>query len=397
MGQLPTHIRAGIKVKVRAILTCLLFTLLLPAPASHAAIAKTISFQAEVWADNWFELYINGKKVGQDSVPITTEKSFNSEKIKFTATYPFTVAVLAKDYTENFSGLEYIGKSNQQIGDGGIVLQIRDLTKNTIVAATDRSWKSLVINRAPLNPECVTSSAPLTDCKWQQSVAPTSWTSKTFNDKKWIFATEFTKEAVGVKEGYFNISWSSSAQLIWSSDLKLDNQVLLRKIITTPTTSTASKNLIVASSDIDASGKFSKEITCDGAGRSPQISWSGTPSNTKSFVITMHSEPGPPRPGETITGSHGYLILFNIPPTVTSISGGSKEIGTFGQNFQGKSLGYTPPCSQGPGAKKYTITLYALTSPISLTAQEATLATVQDAVKGKVISTSIIDGSYSRS
>jgi phosphatidylethanolamine-binding protein (PEBP) family uncharacterized protein len=91
------------------------------------------------------------------------------------------------------------------------------------------------------------------------------------------------------------------------------------------------------------------------------------------------------------------LILFNIPPTVTSISGGSKEIGTFGQNFQGKSLGYTPPCSQGPGAKKYTITLYALTSPISLTAQEATLATVQDAVKGKVISTSIIDGSYSRS
>lgn len=384
-------------MKVRVILTCLLLTLLLPAPAADAAIAKTISFQAEVWADNWFELYINGKKVGQDSVPITTEKSFNSEKIKFTATYPFTVAVLAKDFTENSSGLEYIGKSNQQIGDGGIVLQIRDLTKNTIVAATDRSWKSLVINRAPLNPECVTSSAPLTDCKWQQSVAPTSWTSKTFNDKKWISATEFTKEAVGVKEGYFNISWSSSAQLIWSSDLKLDNQVLLRKIITTPTTSTASKNLIVASSDIDASGKFSKEITCDGAGRSPQISWSGTPSNTKSFVITMHSEPGPPRPGETITGSHGYLILFNIPPTVTSISGGSKEIGTFGQNFQGKSLGYTPPCSQGPGAKKYTITLYALTSPISLTAQEATLATVQDAVKGKVISTSILDGSYSRS
>ena len=206
MGQLLTHIRVGINVKVIATLTCLLLTLLLPAPAADAATAKTMSFQAEVWADNWFELYINGKKVGQDSVPITTEKSFNSEKIKFTATYPFTVAVLAKDFTENSSGLKYNGKSNQQIGDGGIVLQIRDLTKNTIVAATDRSWKSLVINKAPLNPECVTSSAPLTDCTWQQSVAPTSWTSKTFNDKKWISATEFTKEAVGVKEGYFNIS-----------------------------------------------------------------------------------------------------------------------------------------------------------------------------------------------
>jgi len=397
MGQLLTHIRAGISVRVRASLTCLLLTLLLPAPVADAATVKATSFQAEVWADNWFELYINGKKVGQDSVPITTEKSFNSEKIKFTATYPFTVAVLAKDFAENASGLEYIGKSNQQIGDGGIVLQIRDLTKNAIVAATDRSWKSLVINKSPLNPECVTSSAPLTDCKWQQSAAPTSWTSKTFNDKNWISATEFTKEAVGVKEGYFNISWSSSAQLIWSSDLKLDNQVLLRKIITTPTTSTASKNLIVASSDIDATGNFSKEITCDGAGRSPQISWSGTPSATKSIAITMHTEPGPPRPGETDTGNHGYLVIFNIPASVTSIPGGSKAIGTLGQNFQGKTLGYTPPCSQGPGAKKYTITLYALSSTISLAAQEATLAKLQEVLSGKVISTTSIDGLYTRS
>ena len=53
---------------------------------SQAVTSKSVSFQAEVWADNWFELYINGKKVGQDSAPITTERSFNSEKIKFSAT-----------------------------------------------------------------------------------------------------------------------------------------------------------------------------------------------------------------------------------------------------------------------------------------------------------------------
>lgn len=377
--------------------TTLILNLLLPTLNADAATPKTTTFQAEVWADNWFELYINGKKVGQDSVPLTTERSFNSEKIKFSAAYPFTVGILAKDYAENASGLEYIGKTNQQIGDGGVILQIRDLTRNLIIGATDRSWKSLVVNRAPLNPECVTSISPLTDCKWQQISTPLAWSTKSFNDKKWLAATEYSKEEVGVKDGYFNITWSPDSKLIWGSDLKLDNHVLLRKIFTAPKVSTVSKSFIVGSSDIDAQGNFSKEITCDGAGRSPQISWSGTPSNTKSFVITMHSEPGPPRPGETITGSHGYLILFNIPPTVTSISGGSKVIGTFGQNFQGKSLGYTPPCSQGPGAKKYTITLYALTSQISLTAQEATLATVQDAVKGKVISTSILDGSYSRS
>ena len=45
-------------------------------------------FVAEVWADNWFALYVNGELVGEDSTPITTERSFNAETITFTATYP---------------------------------------------------------------------------------------------------------------------------------------------------------------------------------------------------------------------------------------------------------------------------------------------------------------------
>ncbi|NBR94458.1 MAG: PEBP family protein, partial [Actinobacteria bacterium] len=40
------------------------------APHAVAVSAKTISFKAEIWADNWFALYINGKKVGEDSVSI---------------------------------------------------------------------------------------------------------------------------------------------------------------------------------------------------------------------------------------------------------------------------------------------------------------------------------------
>ena len=48
----------------------------------------TSEFVAEVWADNWFALYVNGELVGEDSTPITTERSFNAETITFTATYP---------------------------------------------------------------------------------------------------------------------------------------------------------------------------------------------------------------------------------------------------------------------------------------------------------------------
>jgi len=383
-------------MKKFSLLTLAIILTLAPSYTSSAATSKLISFQAEIWVDNWFELYVNGKKIAQDSVPITTERSFNSAKVKFTATYPFTVGIMARDYTENASGLEYIGKSNQQIGDGGFVLQIRELAKNTVIGVTDKTWRTLVINKAPLNPECVTSSKPLTDCKSQQIATPSSWTQKTYKDKQWFNATEYSKDEVGVKDGYFDISWSPLARLIWSGDLKLDNYLLLRKTFSAPPSS-VSKSLTVASSDLSSAGFFNKDVTCDGAGRSPQISWSSAPAQTKSFLITMHSEPGPPRPGESESGNHGYFIAFNIPPTISNIPAGSQSIGTLGQNFLGKKLGYTPPCSQGPGAKKYTITVFALSASLSLTPQEATLAKVLDSISGMVLAQAIVDGQYTRS
>ena len=65
------------------------------------AAMETVHFRADVWADNWFALYVNGEQVGEDPVSITTERSFNSESISFTAEYPLTIALMAKDYIEN--------------------------------------------------------------------------------------------------------------------------------------------------------------------------------------------------------------------------------------------------------------------------------------------------------
>jgi phosphatidylethanolamine-binding protein (PEBP) family uncharacterized protein len=95
-------------------------------------------------------------------------------------------------------------------------------------------------------------------------------------------------------------------------------------------------------------------------------------------------------------GKHFYLTIFNIPKTVTSIAAGATNIGTLGQNFQGKFPGYTPPCSQGPGSKKYSIYLYALSSKLTLLAQEATEGSLLSAMTGKVISSATLDVFYSR-
>lgn len=382
---------------MKRLLASFLILLAIPFPAtSHASVSKSITFQAEVWADNWFSLYVNGKKIGEDSVAITTEKSFNSEKIKFSATYPLTIGVMAKDFTENASGLEYIGKPNQQIGDAGFILQIREVVSGNVVAYTSKEWKVLTINKAPINPVCVSSSNPMSDCKYTNTKFDIAWSSVGYKDTAWKFATEFSKESVGVKDGYFDFTWATAAALIWSSDLKLDNTILLRKVVKAPTTTTAPKNIVLGSPDFQDGGNLPQDFTCDGKGISPSLTWANVPINTQSLVIIMDTIPGPLRPGEVDVGNHAYLTLFNIPSTATSISAGAITVGTLGQNFQGKKLGYTPPCSQGPGAKKYSIYIYALSSKLSLSAEEATQSMLINSMKGKILSSAELGVFYAR-
>ncbi len=192
------------------------------------ARGATVTFRADVWADNWFSLYVNGELVGEDSVPITTERSFNAESITFEAKYPLTVAMVTKDFRETDSGLEYIGTDRQQMGDGGFIAQFTDLSTGAIVATTTSDWRLLVIQRAPLNVECVDSSDPETECEFEAIDEPAGWIDSSFDDTGWAAPTVYTEDAVGAKDGYATVSWDPAAQLLWSSDLQVDNVILWR-------------------------------------------------------------------------------------------------------------------------------------------------------------------------
>ena len=191
-------------------------------------IGGSSTFTAEVWADNWFALYINGELVGEDSVPITTERSFNAEIVSFEATYPLTIAIEAKDFKETDSGLEYIGEGNQQMGDGGLIAQITDDATGEIVAVTSSEWSALVVHRAPLNTDCEKDADPATTCEFEITETPTGWTEAAYDDSGWERATEWTEADVSPKDGYDDIAWDSTTQLIWGSDLEVDNTILLR-------------------------------------------------------------------------------------------------------------------------------------------------------------------------
>ena len=198
------------------------------ATTSPAADGELVSLRADVWADNWFALYINGTLVGEDTVPITTERSFNAETFTFEATLPLTIAIEAKDFKENDTGLEYIGTDSQQMGDGGIIAQIIDTETGDVVAATDGTWSAFVVHRAPTNKDCERSANPATDCLTEIADVPAGWTDEEFDDSSWMAATVWSEADVSPKDGYDQIDWNAAARLVWGTDLETDNTVLLR-------------------------------------------------------------------------------------------------------------------------------------------------------------------------
>lgn len=205
-------------------------------------------FTAYIFGDNYFEMYVNGVAVGKDPVPYT---DFNSCIVQFKAKKPFTVAVKCVDWEENLGlGTEAQGSAAYHIGDGGFVMTIRN-TAGAIVGITDNSWKAQTYYIAPISDlACLTESgnarlssncttvAGASDSYGIHWKLPTDWFKTTYDDTIWVPATTFSNSAVGVdgKSSYTKFAdvfdnTSKDASFIWSSNLLLDNLVLLRKKI----------------------------------------------------------------------------------------------------------------------------------------------------------------------
>ena len=202
--------------------------------SANGVFAASRNLTAQIWVDNWFEMYVNGEKILEDSVPITTEKSFNSETTTFTAKLPAQIAILAKDFKENDTGLEYIGTSRQQMGDGGMIFQIKDAESGEVLAVSNQDIRCLVVHRAPIDTSCADETNPVEGQDACASVVqdiPSDWTASDFDDNAWPKAVEHSERAVRPKEGYERVQWDSDSELIWSNDLVQDNTLLCRLLI----------------------------------------------------------------------------------------------------------------------------------------------------------------------
>ncbi|MEP3639861.1 MAG: PEBP family protein [Paracoccaceae bacterium] len=208
-----------------------LLSLALLATSAFPLSAEKLS--ADVWADNWFEMRIDGVQVAEDSVSITTERSFNAESFSFEAERPFVIGLVAKDFKENDTGLEYIGTRRQQMGDGGVILQITD-EAGELVAVSNDGWQCLVTHSAPLDKSCEGSSDPVAGdgaCTFETSEEPDGWDTADFDASDWPQADVYSAHQVDPKQGYDEIRWADSAELIWGPDLEQSNTVLCRLIV----------------------------------------------------------------------------------------------------------------------------------------------------------------------
>lgn len=202
---------------------------------------------AYVFADNYFEMYINGVAVGKDAVPFT---QFNSSIVRFKVNRPFTIAMLLVDWEENLGlGSELNGGFAYHPGDGGMVAVFKDSSDKT-VAITNKSWKAQTFYTSPIIdlkcPEESGTTRLSNKCSTQDSnngstyyalhwKRPEDFMMPTFDDSLWPAANEYTNSTIGVnnKLAYTNFTNIfddpiSDAQFIWSTNIILDNEVVVR-------------------------------------------------------------------------------------------------------------------------------------------------------------------------
>jgi Raf kinase inhibitor-like YbhB/YbcL family protein len=122
----------------------------------------------------------------------------------------------------------------------------------------------------------------------------------------------------------------------------------------------------VTSPDFKPNGKIGEEqvagvFGCTGKNMSPALSWSGAPSGTKSFAVTVYDPDAP-------TGSgFWHWQIYDLPPTTTSLpknAGDPKSDVAPAGSIQGKSdfgvPGYGGPCPPPGKPHHYHFTVYAL-------------------------------------
>lgn len=227
-------------------------------------------------ADNYYELYVDGRLVSVDNTPYTP---FNSSIVRFRVSRPYTLAFLVVDWDEHLGlGMELFpqGPASDRLdggnpwytGDAGLLARFSDGT------VTDAGWKAQSFAIAPLDspdevvengavhdtsargrvnsratrPRCAEDAGAVvgadrllpafaelpSDCYAVHYPMPDAWAAPDFDDAAWPQAYEYTDDEVGTRNlpAYNRYpDLFEGARWIWTVNLVLDNLVLARRTV----------------------------------------------------------------------------------------------------------------------------------------------------------------------
>jgi Raf kinase inhibitor-like YbhB/YbcL family protein len=154
-------------------------------------------------------------------------------------------------------------------------------------------------------------------------------------------------------------------------------------------------------------GMIPREYTCDGAGGSPPLEWSGVPEAARGLALIVDDPDAP-------MGTFSHWVVVDLPPRIGGLKaavpagavvppssmiaagGAAPEAGARqGKNDFG-DVGYGGPCPPG-GTHRYFFRLYALDAPLGLAGKSPTRPEVLAAVKGHILAEGRLIGRYARS
>lgn len=152
----------------------------------------------------------------------------------------------------------------------------------------------------------------------------------------------------------------------------------------------------LSSASFPAAGMIPLRHTCDGADISPQLAWAGLPAGTQSLALVVDDPDAPDPAAPTMTWVH--WVLYNIPPTATSLNEGVKAGDLPPGTRQGvndwQRTGYGGPCPP-TGRHRYVHKLYAL-DVILPELKPPTKAALEQAMQGHVLGRIELLGYYQR-
>jgi Raf kinase inhibitor-like YbhB/YbcL family protein len=126
----------------------------------------------------------------------------------------------------------------------------------------------------------------------------------------------------------------------------------------------AGENFAISSAELSDGGKVGprqvfNESGCNGANRSPSLTWRNAPAGTRSFAVTIFDRDAPGR-------GWWHWAVANLPANTTSLpenasaSGALRKLGAVEARNDFNADGYGGPCPPPGNPHRYVVTVYAL-------------------------------------